>query len=64
MNVQELIDHLQAIEDKTQTVCIEDWNEGYRRPAVCHKPEVVHGEHLFVGLGISVGKFVCIGAEG
>lgn len=29
MNVQELIERLESIEDKTLMVCLEDWNENY-----------------------------------
>ena len=29
MNVQELIDRLEKVEDKTMTVCLSDWSEEY-----------------------------------
>jgi len=62
MTVQEMIDKLNEIEDKCLTVCIEDWNEGYRVPAIASPPEKVTGKYLHCSVEYLEGEYVCIGA--
>ena len=63
MNVQELIDKLQKIEDKSLPVCIEDWNERYRNPAVLTEVEQWDSAYLVSGKGDVLGKYISLGAE-
>jgi hypothetical protein len=62
MNVQEMIDELNKIEDKTLLVCLADWNEDYKYPALCTTCKMVEGDYLIVGRSIVFGKYVCLDA--
>jgi len=63
MNVQEMIDALQKIEDKTLPLCVEDWNEMYASPAIASKPEICNGSYKYCGHPNLQGEYVCISAE-
>ena len=49
MNVQEMIDQLMKIEDKTLPVCVEDWSEQYQEAALAYKPMIVEGPYKING---------------
>jgi hypothetical protein len=54
MNVQEVIDKLMKIEDKTMEVMLADWNEQYLWPAPLNSIEILdsykknNANHMFV----------------
>lgn len=60
MNVQEAIDELQKVEDKTLPLCIVDWNEQYAGAAEADVIEFVNIGYLACGRGRMQGPCICI----
>jgi hypothetical protein len=62
MNVQQMINELQKVQDKTLPVCIEDWSERYLPPAVSSAPKLCNAEYLHCGKAKLNGMYICISA--
>jgi len=65
MNVQQLIDRLMLVEDKTLPVCIADWNEGYMPPIEFLPMNVANGKYCIEnkngGFEYAEGKYLKLG---
>ena len=63
MNVQDMIDLLNKVEDKQLPICIEDWNENYRVPAVITNIDnCIDSRYLVLGDGEKIGDYICLEA--
>ena len=64
MTVQDLIDALQKIEDKSLPVCMADWNEGSRPPVLINVVEPVKNcGYMILSQGFSRQSFVCLDVD-
>lgn len=58
--VKDMIDALEKIDNKDLPICIDDWNEQYKSPAIVGNISVYHECVYFDDSGRAIGDFVCI----